>query len=160
MRKQVFGRKFKRDSNERKALFNGLISSMIMYGKISTTEEKAKSIRADLEKMVTKAKKEEINARRLLSGSLKKHELDKMISDIAPRFKNRAGGYTRIVRAGNRFNDNASMVIMEWVEGEAVAHKVEAKESKKEAKPKEVKAKAVKGKTVKKPAKKTEGKTK
>ena len=71
MRKQIFGRRFKRDKNERKALFNGLISAMVLKGKIKTTEAKAKAIRSDLEKLVTKAKKEERVARRLLQPNLK-----------------------------------------------------------------------------------------
>lgn len=152
MRKQVFGRQFKRDKNERKALFNGLISSMILHGRINTTEEKAKSIKADVEKIVTKAKKDEATARRLLKGILKDHEIDKMINEVGPRFKNRAGGYTRIIKTGRRFSDNASMAIMEWVEGEEVvmAPKPEKKETKKIAAPK----KEVKKPAVKKPAKK------
>ncbi len=158
MRKQVFGRKFKRDINERKALFNGLISAMILHGKITTTEEKAKSIKGDVEKIVTKAKKDEANARRLLKGILKDHEIDKMINEIAPRFKNRPGGYTRIIKTGRRFNDNASMAIMEWVEGptdaKALAGKEEVNDVKKlKAPKKEVKNPAAK-KTVKKVAKK------
>lgn len=119
MRKQVFGRQFKRDKNERKALFSGLVSSMILHGRIKTTEQKAKSIKGDVEKIVTKAKKDEATARRLLKGILKDHEIDKMINEVAPRFKNRPGGYTRIIKTGRRFNDNASTVIMEWVEGSA-----------------------------------------
>ncbi len=152
MRKQVFGRQFKRDKNERKALFNGLISSMILHGKITTTEEKAKSIKADVEKIVTKAKKDEATARRLLKGILKDHEIDKMINEVGPRFKNRAGGYTRIIKTGRRFSDNASMAIMEWVEREevVVTPKPEKKETKKIAAPK----KEVKKPAVKKPAKK------
>jgi large subunit ribosomal protein L17 len=115
MRKQVFGRQFKRDKNERKALFSGLISAMILRGRISTTEQKAKAIKGDLEKLVTKAKKGE-SAKRELSKSLKPFEVDKMINQIAPVFKDRNGGYTKIIRTGKRFNDNASTVIMEWVE--------------------------------------------
>ena len=157
MRKQVFGRKFKRDKNERKALFNGLISAMILHGKITTTEEKAKSIKGDVEKIVTKAKKDEATARRLLKGIIKDQELiDKMINEVGPRFKNRAGGYTRVIKTGRRFSDNASMAIMEWVEGEevVVVSKPEKKEVKKIAAPKkEVKKPAAK-KVVKKVAKK------
>ena len=157
MRKQVFGRKFKRDKNERKALFNGLISAMILHGKITTTEEKAKSIKGDVEKIVTKAKKDEATARRLLKGIIKDQELiDKMINEIGPRFKNRAGGYTRVIKTGRRFSDNASMAIMEWVEGEEVVlvSNPEKKEVKKIATPKkEVKKPAAK-KVVKKAAKK------
>ncbi len=156
MRKQVFGRQFKRDKNERKALFSGLVSAMVLHGRITTTEEKAKSIKADVEKIVTKSKKDEATARRLLKGILKDHEIDKMINEVGPRFKNRAGGYTRIIKTGRRFSDNASMAIMEWVEGEevVVTPKPEKKETKKIAAPKkEAKKPAVK-KPVKKAAKK------
>jgi large subunit ribosomal protein L17 len=158
MRKQVFGRKFKRDKNERKALFSGLVSAMVLHGKIKTTEEKAKAVKGDIEKIVTKAKKDEASARRLLKSILKDHEIDKMINEVAPRFKNRAGGYTRIIKTGRRFNDNASMVIMEWVEGEAVV--VTPKESVKKEVKKEKKIEKVKTKLVKKAVKKTEKKTK
>jgi large subunit ribosomal protein L17 len=124
MRKQVFGRQFKRDANERKALFNGLISAMILRESITTTEQKAKAIKGDLEKLVTKAKK---NKKELLSKNLKPFEVEKLINVIAPRYKNRAGGYTRIIRTGKRFNDNASMVILQWVEG-SVEQNTEVKE--------------------------------
>ncbi len=132
MRKQVFGRKFKRDKNERKALFSGLISSMILRGRISTTLEKAKAIQPELEKLVTKAKKGE-SAKSELKKSLKPFEIDKMINVIASVFKDRNGGYTRIIKTGNRFNDNASTAILEWVEE---IH-VEPKEEKKKAPKKE-----------------------
>ncbi|KKQ34816.1 MAG: 50S ribosomal protein L17 [Microgenomates group bacterium GW2011_GWA2_37_6] len=115
MRKQIFGRKFKRDKNERRALFSGLISAMVLNEKINTTEEKAKAIRADLEKLVTKAKKGE-GSRRLLASYLKPNEVDKMIYQIGPTFKERSGGYTRIIKTGKRFSDNASMALMQWVE--------------------------------------------
>ena len=131
MRKQVYGRKFKRDTNERKALFNGLISAMILRGKIQTTEEKAKAIKSDLEKLVTKAKKGD-SAKRILQKHLKPFEIELMINKIGPGFKNRAGGYTRIIKTGKRFNDNASMVIMEWSEmEEVVAAKVAEPKTKK-----------------------------
>ncbi len=125
MKKQVFGRKFKRTKNQRRALFSGLISAMILKGRISTTYEKAKAIRPDLEKMVTKAKKSEKSARRLLQSDLKPHEIDIMVTKIGPGFKNRAGGYTRIIKTGKRFNDDASMAIMEWSEMEEVEVKSE-----------------------------------
>lgn len=148
MRKQVYGRKFKRDKNERKALFQGLISSMILKGRIETTLEKAKSIQPDLEKLVTKAKKGE-SSKIELKKSLKPFEVDLMINDIAPRFKTRAGGYTRIIKTGKRFNDNASTAILEWVEGPIMKEPEVKKETKKETKTekKEVKAE--------KPAKRT-----
>jgi large subunit ribosomal protein L17 len=154
MRKQVFGRKFKRDANERKALFNSLISAMILRGEIKTTEQKAKAIKSDLEKLVTKAKKGE-SAKRLLQPRLKPFEIELMINKIGPGFKNRAGGYTRIIRAGRRFNDDASMVIMQWSEMEAVTAPVKTAAPKKApVKTKPVKKTAAKKAAAKKPAKK------
>lgn len=117
MRKQVFGRHFKRDTNERKAMFKSLASALVMHERIETTEEKAKAIKGSVEKMVTKAKKRDnVMAVRLLSPELTSPAVKKMISSIAPRFSTRDGGYTRIIKKGNRFNDNASMVLLEWVE--------------------------------------------
>lgn len=119
MKKNVFGRGFKRDRNERKALFKGLISSLILDGRIKTTEEKAKAIRGDVDKIITSAKKGE-TARRLLQASLRIDAVEKVISKVAPRFNKRQGGYTRIIKLGRRFSDNAAMVLMEWVEGSEV----------------------------------------
>lgn len=117
MKKHIFGRKFQRDINERKALFKGLISSLVLHERIETTEEKAKAIRSEAEKLVTKAlTKDRLQAYTLLQSHMTAPAVNKLISDIAPRFSNRPGGYTRIVRIGKRFNDNASLVIMEWVE--------------------------------------------
>ena len=117
MRKNVFGRQFKRDTNERKALFKGLISSLIINGKIKTTEEKAKAIKADTDKIITHAKKGEI-ARRILQSYLLQDAVNKVILEVGPRFANRLGGYSRITRIGRRLSDNASMVLMEWVDNE------------------------------------------
>ncbi|CAN5159331.1 hypothetical protein BH09PAT1_BH09PAT1_8460 [soil metagenome] len=134
MKKQVFGRQLKRDTNERKALFKGLVSSLIMYERIETTEEKAKSIKGLAEKIVTKAKKNNnAHARTLIQAYLTNEALQKMLTDIAPRFIDRPGGYTRILKIGNRFNDNASMVIMEWVEKSTKVKIVPAKKTAKNA---------------------------
>lgn len=142
MKKQIFGRKFKRDVNQRKALFSGLISSMILKGRITTTEHKAKAVRGDLEKLVTKAKKGE-SSKRLLSKDLKPFEIDRMINEIAPVFKDRDGGYTRIIKKGRRFGDRASTAILEWVDLDKIQEKDKAK---KDAK---VKAKNAKKQTKK-----------
>ena len=144
MRKQVFGRKFSRDVNQRKALFSGLISAMILKGRITTTEHKAKSIKGDLEKLVTKAKKGE-NSRLMLKKSLKPFEVDRLINDIAPVFSQRSGGYTRIIKTGRRFGDNASTAILEWVEIDKI---LEIDKARKDAKTASKKAK----KQAKKPA--------
>lgn len=116
MRKNVFGRQLQRDTNERKALFRNLMSELVLHERIKTTEEKAKSIKASVEKLVTKAKKNGISAQAVLSPFLTTNAAHKIVTEIGPRFAKRPGGYTRIVRLENRFSDNASMVIMEWVE--------------------------------------------
>lgn len=116
MKKNVFGRKFNRDTNERKALFKSLISSLIIFETIKTTEPKAKAIKADVDKIITKVKKNGDLAKRLLHGALNPQALEKLTNDIAPRFKNRQGGYTRIIRLGKRFGDNAMEVVMEFTE--------------------------------------------
>jgi large subunit ribosomal protein L17 len=116
MKKNVFGRQFKRDHNERKALFKGLMTSLVLHERIETTEEKAKAIKGSVEKLVTKAVKQGAASERLLLPYLHEDAVKKMITDIAPRFMTRPGGYTRIIRIGRRFNDDASMVVIEWVE--------------------------------------------
>lgn len=123
MRKRVFGRKFNKDKNQRQVLFKGLMRSLALHEGIKTTESKAKAIKGDFEKMITKAKLGE-EARYHLVKDLPEDAVDRLIKDIAPRFKNRAGGYTRIIRLGNRLKDNAEMVLLELVEkGEKVAVK-------------------------------------
>lgn len=118
MKKKVFGRQFKRDTNERKALIKSLMNSMLLYEKIETTEAKAKAIKGKLEKLVTKARnKGEASFAYLLkyfSPALAK----KLIKNIAPRFINKAGGYLRILRLGHRLKDNAQIVRLEWTEQE------------------------------------------
>lgn len=113
MRKNVFGRKFKRDANERKALFKSLISALVLNGNIKTTLEKAKAIKGDVDKIVNKAKKGGREALYLLQSSLGSREVKKII-DIAPMFSDRNSGYTKLTKLGRRFSDNAAMVQMEW----------------------------------------------
>ena len=116
MRKNVFGRQFKRDKNERKALFKALMSSLVLHGRIQTTEAKAKAIKGQIEKLVTKAKNGGLNAHRLIQPFLMPYAVDKMVKEVAPFFKERSGGYTRILRLGRRTHDSAEMVAIEWVE--------------------------------------------
>jgi len=142
MKKHVFGRKLKRDTNERKALFKNLLTSLVLNDRIETTEAKAKAIRAAADKLITKAKKGGITAKRALEADVHAPAVVKLIDDLAGRFTKRQGGYTRIIKSGKRVADNAAMVIMEWVEKAEVKEKSEKKTEKKEAKPKkEVKKK-------------------
>ena len=117
MRKRVFGRKLRRNTDQRKALFRSLMGSLVLYGKIKTTEAKAKSIKGELEKLVTLAKNKGEDARNLLvSRLLDERVVERIISEIAPKFTSRPGGYTRIVKMGPRVKDSAKMVLMSWVE--------------------------------------------
>ncbi len=116
MRKNVFGRQFSRDTNQRKALFKSLLSSLILDERIKTTLEKAKAIKGDIDKIVNKAKKGDNTLKvQFLQRHLGIDAMDRLIKDIAPRFKDRSSGYTRLIRLGRRFSDNAAMVLMEWV---------------------------------------------
>lgn len=129
MRKQVFGRHLQRDTNERKALFKSLMSALVLHESIQTTEAKAKSIKGSVEKLVTKAKAGGVKAERSLRPFFPEPLVQKMISDIAPRFATRPGGYTRIIKLGNRLRDNAKMVILEWVEKKPEIVKAEVLQS-------------------------------
>lgn len=142
MKKNVFGRQFKRDANERKALFKNLLTSLVIEERIQTTEAKAKAIKAAADKLVTRAKKGGANAERFLAPQVNHNAVVKLINDIAPRFATREGGYTRIIRVKNRIADNAPQVLMEWtvipepvkVEPKAKTKaKTDAKSKKKEA---------------------------
>ncbi len=116
MRKQVFGRRLKRDTNERKALFKGLLSALVLEGSIKTTEAKAKAIKGAADKLITKAKRDQQVVQRLLSKELTPVAIDKLVKQIAPRFDGRHGGYTRIIRLGRRASDSSSMVLIQWID--------------------------------------------
>lgn len=120
MRKNVFGRQFKRDANERKALFKNLLTSLVLKERIQTTEAKAKAIKGAADKLVTKAKKGGLHAYRHIEPQVNHNAVVKLLEEIAPRFTQRQGGYTRIIRGRRRVADNAQMVYLEWTEVAAV----------------------------------------
>ena len=131
MRKQIFGRRFKRDTNERKALFRSLMNGLVLNGSIKTTEAKAKAIKGDIEKLVTMGKNKGEGARRILTARLANEKTaDKILAEIAPKFATRPGGYTKILRLGVRVKDNAPRVMLTWVEPISVTSMVEVKRSK------------------------------
>lgn len=141
MRKQVFGKRLKRDVDERKALFKSLMSHLVLKERIKTTEAKAKAIKGRIEKLVTEAKKtlrqaqgKGEQAANLFGLYLSPAAVEKLISDVAPRFSERSGGYTRILRLGPRLSDNAQMVLIEWVEGPATTETQNRDETLKEQK--------------------------
>src|SRR5579871_1191914 len=111
MKKRVFGRHLNRDTNERKALFKSLMTELVLHERITTTEAKARAIRGQVEKLVTKAKRKGQQAEYLLQPYVSAEAVKKLLSDLAPRYVDRPGGYTRIIKTGNRFYDNASVAI-------------------------------------------------
>jgi large subunit ribosomal protein L17 len=117
MRHKVAGRKLGRPSAHRKALYRNLVTDLLNYEKITSTEAKAKEIRSMAEKMITLGKVGGLNSRRqALSFILDKKIADKVFNELAPRYTERPGGYTRIIKLGPRLGDGAPMVQIELVE--------------------------------------------
>ncbi len=115
MRKRKRGRKFSRKRDQRKALLKSLATSLFLHEKIKTTEAKAKEISGFVERFITKAKKGDLSSIRFLNRFFSKKIIEKLIKDIAPRYKERKGGYTRIIKLGQRKSDGAKMAIIELV---------------------------------------------
>ncbi len=118
MRHRVKTKSFHRPKEQREALFVNLACQLIEHGRIETTLPKAKALRPFVEKLVTLAKKETVHARRLLNARLRNNTkaATKLFKEIAPLFKERNGGYTRIYKLGRRRGDDAEMAIIEFVE--------------------------------------------
>ncbi|MBN1262945.1 MAG: 50S ribosomal protein L17 [Candidatus Pacebacteria bacterium] len=116
MRHRQAGKKLNRDRDHRQALFKNLIKSLIKHEEIKTTESKAKVVRKIFEKLVTKTKTGTLHVRRLAHAFLQdKGSVNKLVDKIAPLFKQREGGYTRIIRLGKRRGDRAMLVRLELV---------------------------------------------
>jgi large subunit ribosomal protein L17 len=125
MRHNVAGRKLSRGKDERAALRRNLIKQLFEYERIRTTRAKAQAARGQAERLITLAKRgneagneKMVHARRLAAARLADPEtVKKLFEDIAPRYENRPGGYTRIIKLGPRLGDAAEMVLLELVEG-------------------------------------------
>ncbi len=116
MRHKVAGRKLGRDTGHRKALYRNLVTDLLDYEKITTTEAKAKQVRGLAEKMITLGKNGGLHARRqALSFIFDSKVTDKVFSELAQRYAERPGGYTRITKLGPRLGDGAAMVQLELV---------------------------------------------
>ncbi len=122
MRHQRSGKKLGRDSAHRKALYSNLTGALIDHGRIQTTEAKAKAVKPLAEKMITLGKRGDLHARRQALAALRSNDVvHRLFADIAPRFADRPGGYTRIVKLGPRQGDAAEMVYLELVDYEPAA---------------------------------------
>ncbi len=127
MRHKVAGRKLNRTSSHRKALFMNLAQALIKNEQIKTTLPKAKEIRPIVEKLVTLGKRGDLHSRRQALAALQDKEVvAKLMSVIATRFSSRNGGYTRIMKAGFRYGDNAPMAVIEFVDYDPTAQTVVA----------------------------------
>ena len=117
MRHKISGRKLNRTSAHRKAMFKNLAASLIKYEQITTTLPKAKDLRPIVEKMITIGKKGTLHARRQLISKLPiDAKVEKLFNDFPNRYKNRSGGYIRIIKKGFRYGDSAAMALIELVD--------------------------------------------
>jgi large subunit ribosomal protein L17 len=117
VRHRKAGRKLGRDAAQRRALYSNLASALIEHGRIKTTEAKAKEVRPIVEEMITLGKRGDVAAHRQAVAFLRSKEIAHMLfSEVAPRFAERPGGYTRIVKIGPRQGDAARMVYLELVD--------------------------------------------
>src|SRR6187200_111267 len=143
MRHRNEGRKLSRNTSHRRALLRNLVTALLEHGRLMTTLPKAKEIRPLAEKMITLGKQDSLHARRQVQAYLLKEAIAKKVFDsIAPKFADRKGGYSRIIKLGNRKGDGADLAIIELLGSELQAKKAEraakaeAKDPKKDKKDK------------------------
>ena len=137
MRHRNEGRKLSRNTSHRRALLRKLVTSLLEHGRVMTTLPKAKEVRPLAEKMITLGKRDNLAARRMVHSYLLKDATAKKVFDtIAPKFADRKGGYSRIIRLGNRKGDGADIAIIELLGSDLGAKKAEraAKAEAKDAK--------------------------
>ena len=122
MRHQKAGRKFKRSPEHRRMLLRNLATALLEHGKITTTLPKAKELRPVVEKLVTLGKRGDLHARRQAIAQIRDIAMVKKLFDVlGPRYKDRKGGYTRILKAGFRHGDNAAVGVIEFVDRDEAA---------------------------------------
>ncbi len=133
MRHRKKSLKLGRSPSHRRALFASLVCNLIERGRITTTIAKAKYAKTLAEKMITMGKKGTLAARRsAISELMQKKHVVKLFSEIAPRFNDRHGGYTRIIKKGRRISDSSEMAVLEWVDSVAPVVKVKKTDKKTE----------------------------
>ena len=128
MRHKLAYRKLNRTSEHRKALFQNMLNSLIKYEQITTTLPKAKELKPKIDKVITLGKKRNLQSKKNLFSKLQdKNSVDKLIKILSQRYEKRKGGYSRIVRAGFRYGDDAPMAIIELVDRDMLAKKIDIK---------------------------------
>ena len=146
MRHRMANKKLNRTSEHRKALLKNMLNSLIKYEQIKTTLPKAKFLKPQADKIITLGKRETLQTTKMLVSQLQDiKSANKVKKTLSKRYENRKGGYTRIIKAGFRYGDNAPMAVIEFVDRDVEAKRIDkkkkdqAKDQKKEA-PKEATA--------------------
>ena len=138
MRHRISHKKLNRTSEHRKALIKNMLNSLVKYEQITTTLPKAKVLKPQAEKLITIGKKDSLaNTKRLVSKLQNIQTVNKIRKTLSKRYQTRKGGYTRIIKAGFRYGDNAPLAIIEFVDRDIEAKKVDRKKNKTEDKTKE-----------------------
>ena len=132
MRHKFGYRKLNRTSEHRKALIKNMLNSLVKYEQITTTLPKAKVLKPQADKLITLGKKDNLqNIRRIISKLQDEGSASKVRKTLSKRYENRKGGYTRIIKAGFRYGDNAPMAVVEFVDRDLEAKKVDKKKTEK-----------------------------
>ena len=128
MRHKFANRRLNRTSEHRKALFSNMINSLIKYEQITTTLPKAKELKPKIDKIITLGKKNNLQSKKNLFSELQsKTSVEKLIKVLSQRYGKRKGGYSRVIRAGYRYGDDAPMAIIELVDRDLQAKKIDIK---------------------------------
>ena len=134
MRHKLAFRKLNRTSEHRKALFKNMLNSLIKYEQITTTLPKAKELRPQIDKMITLGKKNNLQSRKNLFSELQsKSSVEKLFKILSQRYEKRKGGYSRVIKAGFRYGDDAPLAIIELVDRDIQAKKIDIKNKKEES---------------------------
>jgi len=132
MRHKMGYKKLNRTSEHRKALIKNMLNSLVKYEQITTTLPKAKVLKPQADKLITLGKKNSLqNIRRIISKLQDEGSASKVRKTLSKRYENRKGGYTRIIKAGFRYGDNAPMAVVEFVDRDVEAKKVDKKKTEK-----------------------------
>lgn len=117
MRHKKLGRRFGRDASHRQAMFSNMVAALIKHEQIVTTLPKAKDLKRVMDKYITLAKRGDLNSRRLTASRMRDEAMTKKLFDVlGPRYKDRNGGYTRVLKAGFRYGDSAPRAVIELVD--------------------------------------------
>ena len=128
MRHKLAYRKINKTSEHRKALFKNMLNSLIKYEQITTTLPKAKELKPKIDKVITLGKKNNLQSKKNLFSRLQdKSSVDKLVKTLSHRYEKRKGGYSRVIKAGFRYGDDAPMAIIELIDRDIEAKKVDIK---------------------------------